>query len=119
MAEKTQTIKEHDDRSKQRMAFLCEVDKRVESNLSEAVPYEKIANSLNFGDKALEQVYNYFLHEECIFEMPPMPMEVLLPEGRGSPNQKIMHGRAIAITEKGIERAKQYREILNEVKKKP
>ncbi len=89
------------------MAFLCEVYKRTEGNPSKAIPYEEIANSLNFEDEAIAHVYYYFLHEGYILEVPPMSVDVTPPEDRGSGNLKTMHGNAMAITKKGIEIAKQ------------
>ena len=100
-------IEEHEERGKQRIAFLCEVYKRTEGNTSKAIPYDEIANSLNFADETIEQIYYYFLHDGYIFEVPPMFVEITSPEGRGSENRKSMYGKAIAITQKGIEMAKQ------------
>ena len=100
-------IEEHEERGKQRMAFLCEIYKRTEGNPSKAIPYEEIADSLNFEDEAIKRVYYHFLHEGYIQEVPPVFVEIIPPEGRMRGNQKAMSGKAIAITEKGIERAKQ------------
>lgn len=100
-------IEEHEERGKQRIAFLCEVYKRTEGNPSKAIPYEEIANSLHLEDEAIAQVYYYFLHEGYILEVPPMSVGVTPPEGRGSGNLKTMYGKAMAITKKGIEMAKQ------------
>ncbi len=100
-------IEEHEERGKQRMAFLCEVYKRTEGNPSKSVPYEEIADSLNFEDEAIEQVYYHFLHEGYIQEVPPVSMEIISPEGRKRGNQKAMSGKPIVITEKGIEKAKE------------
>ena len=98
-------IAEHEDRGKQRMAFLCEVYKRTEGNPSKAIPYEEIANSLNFEDEAIAHVYYYFLHEGYILEVPPMSVDVIPPEGRASGNLKTIYRKAMAITKKGIEMA--------------
>ena len=65
-------IEEHEERGKQRRSFLCEVYKRSEGNVSKAIPYEEVANSLTFEDAVIEQVYNYFLHDGYILEVPPM-----------------------------------------------
>jgi hypothetical protein len=100
-------IEEHEERGKQRMAFLCEVYKKTEGNPSKAIPYEEIANSLHFEDEAITQVYYYFLHEGYILEVPPMSVAVTPPEGRGGGNLNTTYGKAIAITKKGIELAKQ------------
>lgn len=100
-------IEEHEERGKQRRAFLCEVYKRTEGNPSKAIPYEEIANSLHVEVEAIAQVYYYLLHEGYILEVPPMSVAVTPSEGREGGNTKTTYGKAIAITKKGIEMAKQ------------
>lgn len=101
-------MEEHEDRGKQRMAFLCEVYRRTGGDPSQAIAYEEIANSLNFEDRgAITQAYNYCLHEGYISEVPPMPVDITPPKGSG--NLKTMHRKAMAITERGIEMAKKLR----------
>ena len=98
---------EFKEKERQRTAFLCEVYKKTEGDPSKAIPYQEIANSLNFEGEEIAQVYYYFLHEGYILEVPPMSVGVTLPESRGSGNLKTMYGKAMVITKKGIEMAKQ------------